>query len=244
MLNKIKIFLKDLLSGLLALLPALPNRAVILMYHSLGDNGRFFTVKSDDFRVQLEYLKRHEYNVVSLAALLRYLAEGKVPPRTVAITFDDGYEDNYFVAFPLLKKHNFPATIFLANGLASADLPLLNKDQIYEMAASDLIDFEPHTVNHVKLTKISLAEAEREIVKSKVFIEQECRKPAPYFAYPYGRFNQQIIDLLKANGFAAALTVAKGVVRPKSDPWLLKRNAVDSAVSLIQFKAMIKFGKI
>ncbi|MFA5066328.1 MAG: polysaccharide deacetylase family protein [Dehalococcoidia bacterium] len=244
MLNKIKIFLKNFLAGLLVPLPALPNRAVILMYHSLGDNGRFFTVKPDDFGAQLEYLKRHEYNVVSLAALLHYLAKGKVPPRTVAITFDDGYEDNYFVAFPLLKKYNFPATIFLANGLASADLPLLNKDQISEMTASALIDFEPHTVNHTKLTKVSLAEAEQEIVKSKIFIEQECRKPAPYFAYPYGRFNQQIIDLLKANGFEAALTVAKGVVRSKSNPWLLKRNAVDSAVSPIQFKAMIKFGKI
>ncbi|MFA5124395.1 MAG: polysaccharide deacetylase family protein [Patescibacteria group bacterium] len=244
MAKRIKFFLKNILSSLLAFLPALPNRAVILMYHSVGDNGRFFTVESQDFSAQLAYLKQQRYNIVSLSALLDYLTAGKIPPRTVAITFDDGYTDNYSIAFPLLKKYNFPATIFLATGLPSIDLPLLDKDQVSEMAASGLIDFEPHTVSHAKLTKISLTEARQEIIESKAFIEREYCKPVSYFAYPYGRYNQQIIGLLKASGFKAALTVAKGVVRPKSDRWLLKRNAVDSAVSPVQFRAMIKFGKL
>ncbi|MFA6593802.1 MAG: polysaccharide deacetylase family protein [Candidatus Buchananbacteria bacterium] len=243
MTDKIKIFLKDLLAGLLVFLPARPNRAVILMYHSLGDNGKFFTVKPADFSLQLDYLKRHKYNVVSLAVLSGYLTAGKIPPRTVVITFDDGYADNYSIAFPELKKHGFPATIFLATGLPFSGLSLLTNDQISEMIASALIDFEPHTVSHAKLTKIDLAEARREIVESRISVERLCQKSASYFAYPYGCYNQQIIELLKTNGFELALTVAKGVVSPKSNRWLLKRNAIDSAVSPVQFKAIVKFGK-
>src|SRR3989344_3122644 len=74
--------------------------ASILMYHSIAENGVFFTVKPSEFERQMKYLSKNK----------------KIPRKTVVLTFDDGYLDNYENAFPVLKKYNFPATIFVATG--------------------------------------------------------------------------------------------------------------------------------
>jgi len=118
-------------TGLLSLIRRSPYRrssAIILMYHRVlpaqpddspqGDWERVrslpgIVVTPEMFDAQLSFLARH-YNVISLARLLQHLNSGNsLPARTVAITFDDGWRDNYTYAFPLLKKHNLPATVFL-----------------------------------------------------------------------------------------------------------------------------------
>jgi len=241
-------FLKKIIKDFLALISFLVPRqkgVAILMYHSIDNNDVFFTVKPEDFAKQMKCLKEKNYQVISLTKLVEFLESGEeLPQKTAILTFDDGFQDNYTNAYPILKKYNFPATIFLATGLigqevitSQGSLSLLNWLQIGEMHQSDLIDFEPHTVNHLKLDQIDLIKAETEIKESKRIIEERLNKKCYFFAYPRGCYNQQIIEILKNNGFKAARTVETGKIKKGDNPFKLKRISVNSTTSFIQFKA-------
>lgn len=92
--------------------------AVILMYHSVGDNSELATVKLKNFKKQLDYLKKKKFNVIKLSKLARIIESGeKIQPKTICFTFDDGYQDNYINVLPLLKKYDFPATVFISPAL-------------------------------------------------------------------------------------------------------------------------------
>jgi len=220
----------------------------ILMYHSIGDNENFFTVRADEFARQMKYLKDNKYQVISLSKLVEILESDQIlPKKTIVLTFDDGYQDNYNNAFPILKEHNFPAAIFLASGLVSREitnrqnisLPLLSWEQIQEMHDSGLVDFEPHTVNHIRLHQVDIDEAEKEIVDSKREIEQRLNKKCPFFCYPGGRYNKEIIDVLKNNEFKAARSTINGYVQKGDNPFELKKVPVRSTASFFLFKLKI-----
>lgn len=230
------------------------NKAVILMYHSISDNGGFFCVKPAEFEKQANYLKENNFNVISLERLVELLKNknGDIPSKTIVLTFDDGFEDNFTNAFPLLKKHNFHFTVFLQSGVVGGiktnkegvKYQMLNVSQIKEMSNSGIADFEPHTINHPKLAKIASLDARKEILESKQYLEKEIGKKSDYFAYPFGNYNKEVINMIKNIGFQAAVTVEKGVVKLKDNPFELKRNSIDSAVSFSQFKHIVNFGKI
>lgn len=224
------------------------KKAAILMYHSVNHNKVFFTVKPENFRKQMNYLYQKKYNIVSLSELVNCLINKKeILPKTVVLTFDDGYEDNYFNVFPALKRYDFRATIFLATNFvgkkipnsANIPLPALNWQQIQEMHSSGLIDFEPHTKSHPKLNKISLEEARDEILGSKELIEKQLNKICNFFAYPKGNFNEDIKKILKEGSFLGAVTIKEGLVSNNDDPFSLKRNSIDSQVTFSQFKGKL-----
>lgn len=225
------------------------KRAAILMYHSIDYNKASFTVKPENFRKQMDYLYKKDYNIISINQLLEYFRAENIPAKSVVLTFDDGYQDNFFNVFPILKKYNFPATIFLTTDFigkeylnsAGISLKILNWDQIKEMYNSGLIDFEPHSLTHLKLTKISLNAAEREILQSKRVIEENLRKKCDFFSYPYGVYNPKIVEILKKHNFKAAVLVKKGLVSKNDNPFLLKRNSIDALVDCHQFKGKISF---
>lgn len=224
------------------------KRASILMYHSIDKNSVFFTVKPQTFQKQMRYLYEKNYNVISLSGLVDFLkTKNEIPGKTIVLTFDDGYRDNYFNVFPVLKKYNFPATIFLTTGFigkmipnsSNIFLPALDWSQIKEMHKSGLIDFEPHTVSHKKLTKISLEKAKEEILESERTIEEELNKNCKFFAYPCGNYNKDVATLLKEIGFLGALTVNEGIISKDDDLFLLKRNSIDSLTDFNQFKGKL-----
>ncbi|MFH1388269.1 MAG: polysaccharide deacetylase family protein [Patescibacteria group bacterium] len=213
----------------------------VLMYHSVAHNNVFFTVKPEMFEKQMRYLKNRDYNVIKLSDLVNLLESNEeLPKKTVVLTFDDGFEDNYTNVFPILKKYNFPATIFLITGLVnremnnSQNIPLriLNWKQIQEMHQSGLIDFQPHTVNHQEINK-------EEIINSKKEIEERLNKKCEFFAYPRGVYNNEIIGILKNNGFKASRTVENGKINKGDDLFKLKRISINSTTSFIQFKASL-----
>jgi peptidoglycan/xylan/chitin deacetylase (PgdA/CDA1 family) len=228
------------------LLPFSGKRAIVLMYHSVGDNDVFFTVKPAEFKKQMDYLHDYKFNVVSLPVLQQCLSQGVIPDKTVALTFDDGYEDNFSIVLPIIKKLGFPVTIFLATELPhqGGQLTLLSYEQIKTMTETGLVDFQPHTAHHLKLTKIPISEAEQEIVASRDFISRQLNKKSAYFAYPHGRYNDQIIGLLQRLGFQLGFTVESGSVKAADNKFQLKRNSVDSSVTMAQFKAMVKIGRV
>jgi peptidoglycan/xylan/chitin deacetylase (PgdA/CDA1 family) len=246
-----KNLIKNLVCGFLSFFPF--KGVVILMYHSVAENKEFFTVRPEEFKRQMDYLYKQNFKVIGLEKLVEYVRNKKeVPPKTIVLTFDDGYEDNYLTAFSVLKQYGFPATIFLATGLLGnksytnkrgIHLPMLDWSQIKEMHNSGLIDFQPHTMNHPKLSQINIDEARKEISDSKMFIEKELNKQCRFFAYPYGDFNKDVKYII-SQYFDVALSIKKGRVGPNSDFLELPRNSIDSQTSFIQFKGIIKFGRI
>ena len=213
------------------------NKAAILMYHSIGDNDAFFTTSSHTFAKQMDYLDKHGFKVISLEELLNnFKNKKKIEAKTIVLTFDDGYEDNYTNAFPILQKYNFPATIFLTTDLIgqTANFKMLDWSQIKIMHQSGLIDFEPHTASHAKLTKLSAQEITKEIDASKTIIEKQLDKTCNFFAYPFGEYNHQVINIVKDH-FQAAVTVKTGSVSPVDCLFELKRNSIDSQTSWAQF---------
>ncbi len=231
----------------------LPSRGVVvLMYHSIGSNDAFFTVSAEEFEKQMRYLIEHKYQVLSIPEMLDLIeAKRTMPKKAVVITFDDGYEDNFSIAFPILKKYGFRAAVFLTTGTISGSrttsggvvIPMLNWHQIREMADSGLVEFYPHSDTHPKLDVVNEDALESEIQTSRNIVEKELNTKVTVFAYPYGRYNKLVMQKLRENGFRAAFTVEAGYVSSAVEPLAINRNSVDSRVTTAMFKGIVKRGR-
>lgn len=245
-------FYKALVSDLIAFLwrKMFQKQVVtILMYHSVDDNGRFSTVSLVEFRYQVKYLHDNGFLVISLNQLISsILNHQSIASKTVVLTFDDGYADNYTVVFPLLKKYNYPATIFLTTSWVGHEVQFNNYTfntldwvKIREMQDSGLVDFQSHTHTHPKLTELDSASIKEEMVLSKRNIEENLNKVSNVIAYPFGKFNQTVKNSAK-DLFIAALSVEKGHINPATwsrDVYSLPRQSIDSMVSRFRFKLKI-----
>lgn len=127
----------------------------VLIYHHLALGGKGYdenpyTETPENFLAQMDYLLNNKYNVISLDQLIDFMNGNQMlPPKTVVITFDDGYESVYKYAFPILKKHNFKATAFIigkkAEGKKPNFVPSLNFNELKEMYESGTFDIQSHT---------------------------------------------------------------------------------------------------
>ncbi len=238
-------FLKRIIKDILALVTPRQKGVPILMYHSVEHNDTLLSVELESFKKQMRYLKDNNYQVIKLSDLVNFLkSDSPLPEKIVVLTFDDGFKDNYFNAFPVLKEYNFPATIFLTVGSIGKEVmtsqgifPALGWNEIEEMHDSGLIDFQPHTMTHPKLDQITLEEIKSEVIQSKEIIEERLNKECYFFAPPKGRCGQEIKEILRNEGFEAILTIERGFVKKGDNLLGLKRRAVNSTTSFIQFKA-------
>ncbi len=173
---------------------AKPKKTVpILYYHSINDNitgiEELF-VSPSEFEKQMNFLKKNNYNIITFDQLDK-AASIENP---VIITLDDGYEDNYFNAYPILKKNNFKATIFLCSDFI--DKPsILKTTQIKEM--TDLINFQGHSISHPDLRTLSRDEIEKELFVSKEIIEGITGQKVDVFAYPTGYYNNTVLEITR-----------------------------------------------
>jgi peptidoglycan/xylan/chitin deacetylase (PgdA/CDA1 family) len=197
----------------------------ILMYHHVGipsGKWRLNTVSEKSFEYQMRFMKRHGFQVISFDDLVEGIKAGNQFSRnTVVIEFDDGYEDNYKYAFPILKKYSFPAMVFLISDKVG-DPDFLTWDQVREMEKYNFLA-GAHTRHHVYLPKASVAEAQDEIAGSKKIIEDHLGHPIYYFAYPSGGFTEDVKGLVYKAGFKAAVTTNRGKDRYNMDLYELKR---------------------
>ena len=195
----------------------------IITYHSIGYQNDALSVTPENLDRQLAYLKDNHYNVISLDALVEGIKSNKKFEKTVVITFDDGRKDNYQYAYPVLKRYNFPVTIFLAANLINNKADFLTWDEVRAMM-KDNISFEAHTKNHVHLDFVkSDEELWDEIAGAKKMIEDNIKTPVYYFSYPYGAFNDKVQSFMKKAGFKAACTTNVGPGRFNQDLYALKR---------------------
>ena len=198
----------------------------ILTYHHVGipsgSKWRLNTVSEKSFDYQMAFMKRHGFNVISFDDFVAGVKEGEQFARnTVVLQFDDGYEDNYKYAFPILKKYGFPAIVFLISDRVNTP-GFLTWDEIKEMEKADFLA-GAHTRHHVYLPGVSLDKAQDEIAGSKKIIEDHLGHGIDYFSYPSGGFTEDIKHLVIAAGYKAAVTTNRGKGRFNTDLYQLKR---------------------
>ena len=217
----------------------------VLVYHSVDDTDWFYSVSPDAFRRQMEYVKHH-CQPVTFQEVVNYVkGEIKLPPRAVAVTFDDGYANVAETAFPVLKDYGIPMTIFLTTSPEANrkeldnSFPMASWDQIRDMERSGLVTVGAHGATHVRLDKISPQLLEREIYESQRTIEKELGALPKFFAYPKGLFSKEAVEAVKRHGFEAAAAAKQGIVRRGDDPYAIKRVAVHRGIGEWEFKARL-----
>lgn len=215
----------------------------ILTYHHIDEKGKTssLSVSPENFDRQMEFLSGHNYDVISLGEFIQ-LKEKKInfARNTVVITFDDGYEDNYISAYPILKKYNLAATIFIIANFIGRE-GYLNQQQIKEMLSSGLIIIGSHTLTEAFLPGRSRRELEREIGLSKAILESKFNKRVDFFCYPFGHFSPDIQEIVKKYGYKAACSTNRG----RKQTWLnddllaLKRIKVKDSSNFFVFWAKL-----
>ena len=123
----------------------------ILSYHRFGSRKSKLVVTPEAFDAQMAYLKAHDYRVIPLTDLIAFIQGRKpIPHRALVITIDDGHKSAYTIAYPLLRKYGFPATLFVYTDFIGSHEGL-SWQEMQEMVASNLIDIQPHSKTHTNL---------------------------------------------------------------------------------------------
>ena len=213
----------------------------VLIYHKIDlptsdvkIRGAYTAPKK--FERQINYLKKNGFVFHTASELIaHYRDHGKFPEKGIALTFDDGWKDNYLNAFPILKKFGVKATIFLVPACIGKTTDLVTADgegerehlteaDILEMSTSG-VEFGSHSMNHNLFHQISPAEIEFEVCESKKHIENLVQKPCKVFAYPAGFYTAYAKNALERAGYSAAFSTVYGIgIEP--DVYALNRTEI------------------
>lgn len=210
-------------------------RIPVLMYHSIdytADKSDKMTIQPDMFERQMKFLRDYKYNVVPLEKAVAYIKLDKMPPsNTVAITIDDGYENNYTHAYPILKKYHIPVTIFIITD--HVDRPgFMTWSQIKEMSDSGIVDVESHTRSHPFLQyDISDEALKNELAGSKDVLEKKLDKRIRYVCYPMGGYNERVKEAVKKAGYEAAFATKPKTLFRKPDLYAIKRVRISPSTN-------------
>ena len=182
----------------------------VLEYHAIGSHPDWpqgMVVAPATFDRHLQYLQEKGYHMVTVAELADRLATGKSMEKYIALSFDDGYTDNYTEAFPLLKKYNARGTFSIINSKIGGKI-YMNAEQLKEMQRAGM-EIASHTFSHNRLEDIDPVYLNWEIGVSKYDLEKRllpADETVCTMAYPCGSYNEQSIAKLKEFGYKAALT--------------------------------------
>jgi peptidoglycan/xylan/chitin deacetylase (PgdA/CDA1 family) len=207
----------------------------ILYYHCISDdifglNELFVSPK--EFDKQMNFLKNNNYNVITF----EQLSSIDSISNPVIITFDDGYENNFKEAYPILKMYNFKATIFLCTSFVNKP-NMLKDSQIQEM--KDLVNFQSHTLTHPDLTKLNTQDVANEIVESKNIIERLTNQKVDVFSYPSGYFNSNVVKVVSEHYKYAVITI-NGLYSNTENNYEIKRIYIPRNLDIQSFIKTIK----
>lgn len=187
------------------------HAAIILQYHHVStETPRSTSVTPQEFRTHLQYLKDHNYQVIGLDVLLAQLQQGKEPAdNAVVITFDDGYDNIYHQAHPILQQFNFPYTVFLSPALIDRkEGPVMSWEQIKQLHQDGVL-IANHSSYHHHLAAPNKGESKAawlkrvkaDILLAQTQLEQQLGIKHKWLAYPYGEFSVELEQMVKELGF-------------------------------------------
>ncbi|MCB2289099.1 polysaccharide deacetylase family protein [Clostridium sp. CS001] len=208
----------------------------IVMYHSIGyEKGNTARVTKEKFKEQMKYLKDNNYVTLTLSEAYDFFIDNKpVPKKSIVLTFDDGYVDNFVEALPILKEFKFKATIFVITSLVDKVPDYMNSSQLKEMQDNG-IDIESHTENHEHLKELSYEKQVVTLQGSKDFLEKTLNKKIQYLAYPFGEYSKETLKAVSQVGYKMAITT-DGRWSDKSDGILtLDRVFISGSANLNTF---------
>lgn len=221
----------------------------VLNYHQVEPkDGNPLTLWPEQFEAQMEYLAAEGYTTITIDEMMDALENGtSLPEKSVIITFDDGYADNYEYVYPILKKYGFKATIFLIYDFTNTYPNYLTWDQVAEMKDSGLIHFESHTMTHANLAELtSVDELRHEIADSHDLLSEKLGYDMHYIAYPGGRVNEEIERITSAAGYRGGFTVHYGLSTPAEGRYQMDRIPIFGANmhTLTRFKLRLAFAPL
>lgn len=207
----------------------------ILCYHRFAPSCNSpLCMPADVFEKQIRYLKMHGYRVISPEDLVAFLDYRKpIPKNAVMISVDDGYRSAYTIAYPILKKYGFTATLFIYIDYVGISSKAITWVQLRELKRAGFT-IGSHSVAHSDLTNRLdeedagqyLARLKKEIVRSKRIIDRKLNQDTIVFSYPFGRQNKKVVAMAQQAGYKIAVTVDRGSNPFFMDPFLLRREQV------------------
>ncbi|HVT01504.1 MAG TPA: polysaccharide deacetylase family protein [Patescibacteria group bacterium] len=214
------------------------KKKIVLCYHAVGDGIWRYSVTTENFRKQVDFLSKN-YKIVTTDELLKEDKGG------INITFDDGYLNVVDNAYPILKSKGLEATMFALGEYKNPNrveldnsLPIINYDQIRELHKAGW-EIGYHTNTHSNLGKINDTRLEEEIVKSKSIFEKKIGLKIKYFAYPKGIYSDKIVSFVKKAGYKAAFTTDGYEVKSSQDTAELSRISIEYPLTGSQFEALL-----
>ncbi|MCA9178112.1 MAG: polysaccharide deacetylase family protein [Planctomycetales bacterium] len=241
------------------------DQAHILMYHRVvpmtpGVPAPTLNVTPRAFRQQVAGLLRRGYRITPLSKIVEASVNGEsLPAKSLAITFDDGYENMYTRVFPVVKEFSAPITIFVCTKWLGTDAPMhfdewgirhrdqlapecyrpLTWEQCREMSESGLVEIAAHTHSHNDF-RDAPRELQLDMRECLQLLKSELQIECPNFAFPFGRMDEgfataEMAELVRQSGVASALTTEPGPVELSTSPFLWGRNNVfpwDSAATI------------
>jgi peptidoglycan/xylan/chitin deacetylase (PgdA/CDA1 family) len=168
----------------------------------------------------MKYLSDRGYESISLGELRNLILDKKNVAAKFAITFDDGYEDNFYHAYPVLKKYGFRATVFVHTAAVgkSFSYPRMPAARMMDWeqlkAIGDVFEIGSHSVNHPDLSGLTPEEIKRELQDSKKFLEENLKRDVKHFCYPFGNFFPGYGEVLKKCGYETAVSLRRSLVAP------------------------------
>lgn len=217
---------------------SVPEGVSVLMYHMIGDiEGNSAVMTEANLRLQMNYLRDHGYHPITMDELYAYVTKGApLPEKPVCITFDDGYLDSYTIVYPLMKEYGFPWTIFIITDDVGKPGNRMTWDQLKEMADSHTVTISSHTLSHPKLHNLATREEkEREIAGANQALKYWLGIDNPWLCYPYGDYDDEVVDICRQLGIRMAVTTDAGRVHVGSYPYDLRRVYIGNDVSMARF---------
>ncbi|MCK4309009.1 MAG: polysaccharide deacetylase family protein [Candidatus Atribacteria bacterium] len=214
-----------------------------MTYHNFTkDESSSYRINIIEFEKQMNYLATHNYSVISLSELIKGLRDGRLPPKPVVITIDDGFKSTYILAYPVLKEYNFPATLFLYTNFIEKNNFSLTWEEIREMTKNN-IEIGSHTLSHCNLLRYNknedydtyITRVKKEIFLSKEILEDKLGKKVRFFAYPYGIYSSTIKNLVIQAGYEGILNANSMNNTLNTDPFSLNRQIVFGISSFNSF---------
>ncbi|MEA1939171.1 MAG: polysaccharide deacetylase family protein, partial [Candidatus Caldatribacteriota bacterium] len=219
----------------------------ILTYHNFTKGkSSSYQINIDKFEKQMDYLSTHNYSVISLSELIKGQKNSSLPSKPVAITIDDGFKSTYTLAYPILKRYNFPATFFIYTDFIEKNRHSLTWEEIKEMTGNN-IEIGSHTLSHPNLLEYRKGEnynayfsrIKEEIFLSKKILEEKINTKIKYFAYPYGTYDSTIKNLVIQAGYKAIFNANSMNNDNSHNPFTMNRqiifgqNSFDSFIGIL-----------